>query len=152
MEITLGEMRKLFSRSPAEGSSRPPIPIATPQKEKQWEELKTRLQQRSVKEVIAEVAKIEVPPTKFPVATPATTPIVVKTKKAKKDLETRTTSSESSSERKSTKKKKKEPTPELESEEESTAKDTGHSGGDPESEEEAKPMTPPPAKKKEIET
>ena len=97
MEITLGEMRKLFSGSQVEGLSRPPLPAATPQKEKQWEELKTRLQQCSVKEVIAEVAKFEVPPAEFPTATLIATPIKAKTKKTKKDLDTKTTSSELSS-------------------------------------------------------
>ena len=97
MEITLGEMPKLFSESQAKGSSQPPLLLATLQNGKQWKELRTCLQQRLVKEVIAEVARIEVLPAEFLVATPTATLVIVKTKKTEKDLDTKTTSSEPSS-------------------------------------------------------
>ena len=77
METTLGEIWKLLSRSQVEGPSRPPLPLAIPQKEKQWEELRTHLQQRSIKELTIEVAKVEIPPR----AILAATPVAVKTKK-----------------------------------------------------------------------
>ena len=146
METTLGEMRKLFSGSQAEGPSQPPLPIATLQKEKQWEELRTRLQQRSVKEVTADKAK-EVPPTEFPTTTPT-----AKAKKMEKDLETKTTSSEPSSQRRSARKKTKEPSPESEEKDESIAKDMGSSSSEPKSEEEVKPVTPLPKKRKRMDT
>ena len=124
MEMTLGEMRKLFSRSLIEGLSRLPVQAATspsPKEtsQKQWEELKARIQQRRVQEVIAEVAKIEVPPlgvppvefpTAIPAVVPATTP-TAKVMKMEKDLETKTTSSKPSSQRRSGRRKKKEPLP-----------------------------------------
>ena len=110
METTLVDIRKLVSRSQA-GPSRPPLLLTTPQKEKQVKELKTLLQQRLIKEVIAKVAKIEIP-----TAVSATTPIAAKAKKTEKDSETKMTSSKPSSQRKSSKKKTKEPSPELEEE------------------------------------
>ena len=151
MEITLGEMQKLFSKSQAEGLSQLPLPAVIPQKGKQWEVLRTHLQQRSVKKVIAEVAKIEVPPVEFPATTLAANPITVKTKKIEKDSGTKTTSSEPSSQRRSARKKTKEPFPEQDEDEESSEEEIRSSGEEPELEE-AEPTTPPPEKKKEIET
>ena len=121
--------------------------MATLQKEKQVEELRTLLQQCPIKEVIAEVAKIEVPL----VVTPAATPAIGKTKKTKKDLDTKMPSSKPSLFRRSVKKKMKEPSPESEEEEEST-EETGSSRGDVESREEDKPATPLPKKKKRMDT
>ena len=62
MEATFVEIWKLVSRSPAE-LSRPPLPSpkATPLKEKPLVELKTPLPQQPIKELVAEVAKIEIP-------------------------------------------------------------------------------------------
>ena len=91
MEATLVDIRKLVSGLQA-GPSWPPLPLTTPQNEKQVEELKTPLQQHPIKEVIPEVAKI-----KILVATSAATPAAAKTKKTEKDYETKTMSSEPSS-------------------------------------------------------
>ena len=151
MEITLGEMWKLFSGSQVEGSSRLPLPVATLQKGKQWEELRTCFQQRSVKEVIAEIAKIKVPLVEFPTATLAATPIVVKNKKIKKNSDTKTTSSEPSSQKRSTKKKTKEPSLEPKEDEESSQEETGSSREEPELEE-VEPVIPLLEKRKGIET
>ena len=70
METTLGEILKLLFKSQTEGPSRPSLPSATPQKEKQCEELRTCLQQLLVKKSIPEVAKVEIPPLEVPTATP----------------------------------------------------------------------------------
>ena len=123
METTLGEMRKLFSGSQAEGPSRPPLRAATPQKEKQWEELRTRLQQHPVKEVIVDEA-MEVPPVELLAAI-----LVAKAKRTEKDSKTKMISSEPSLHMRSARKKAKEPSPESEEEEESIAEDMGSSGG-----------------------
>ena len=131
MEITLGEMRKLFSGSQAKRLSWPPLPAATSQKGKQWEELKTRLQQRLVKEVVAVVAKNEVPPVEFPAAIPIATLVVVKTKKTKKGSDTKMTSSKPSSQRRRARKKTKEPFPEPEEDEESFEEEIGSFGKEP---------------------
>ena len=104
-----------------------------------------------VKEVIAKVAKIKVPPAEFLAATPTATPVIVKIKKIEKDSDTKTTSFELSSQRRSAKKKTNEPSLELEEDEESSEEEIGSSGEEPESEE-AEPATPPPKKKKGIET
>ena len=62
MEAALVDIWKLVSRSPAGSSlAPPPPPKETPRKEKPLEEVKTLLQQCLVKEVISEIAKIEVP-------------------------------------------------------------------------------------------
>ena len=98
MEVALVDIRKLVSGSSI-GPSQPPLPLETPQKEKQVEELRTPLQQRLIREVIAKVAKIEVPPTRMLAATPSTE----KTKKEKDP------SSKPSSQRRSSQKKTKEP-------------------------------------------
>ena len=68
--------------------------------------MRTCLQQHPVKELIIEIAKVEIPL--------AATPATIKTKKAKKDSETKTISSEPSSQRRSAKKKTKEPSLEIE--------------------------------------
>ena len=102
-------------------------------------ELKTPLPQHPMQELVAEVAKIEIP---APLAS-AMTKMELKTPK--------TTSSEPSSQwRMSTRKTKKEPTPELESEEEEVKSldKVESSGEDLESKEEAEPATLPPEKKK----
>ena len=145
MEATLVEMRKLVSGSLAE-SSRPPLPSpkAMPLKEKPLMELKTPLPQQPMKELVAEVAKIEI------LAAPAST-------KAKKELETpKTTSSEPSLWRMSTKKTKKEPTRELSKKEEdaesSEEETVDSSSKELELEEEAELATPPLEKKKKMET
>ena len=62
--------------------------------------------------VIAEVAKIEVPPMEFPAAILGATLVAVKTKKTEKDLDTKMISSKPSSQRRSTRKKTKESSPE----------------------------------------
>ena len=147
MEATLVDIQKLVFELQAR-LSQPPLPLMTPQKEKQVKVLKTPLHQRPIKEVIAEVAKIEI----LPAATRAATLATVKTKKTEKDLETKTISSELSLHRKSAKKKTKEPSPESKEEEESTAEETGSSGEEQESEEEAKPMTLPAEKRRRMET
>ena len=136
MEVILVEMRKLVSRSPAE-STRPPLssPKSTPLKEKLLVELKTPLPQWLIKELVAEVAKIEI------LAAPASA-------KAKKESETpKNTSSEPSPQRISTRKTKKEPTLELS---ESLGKEMADSfGKKSELEEEAEPATLLPKKKME---
>ena len=145
MEVALVNIRKLVSGSLV-GSSQapPPPPKKTPRKEKPLEEVKTLLPQRPVKELVARLAKVEIPPAAIPSA--------AKKKKAEKDSDTKTTSSEPSSQRrKSRRKTKKEPYPELESEEESAAEDTRSSDGDQESEEEES-TTPPPKLKKRMDT
>ena len=67
MEATLSEMWKLVSGSQPE-LSRPPLPFpkGIPLKTKPVEELKTPLPQRPMKELVAEIVKIEIPaaPTK----------------------------------------------------------------------------------------
>ena len=62
IEAALVDIRKLVSKSQAK-SSRPllPPPKETPQKDKPLEEVKTPLPQRLVKELVAGLAKIEVP-------------------------------------------------------------------------------------------
>ena len=143
--MTFVEMQKLVSGSQA-GPSQPPLPSLTarPQKEKPLVELKTLLPQRSIKELIAEVAKIEIPAALAP------------TKMKTKSETPKTTSFEPSLQRMSTKKTKKEPTLELSKEEEeakSLEEETVDSSGrEPESENEAEPATPLPEKKKKMET
>ena len=103
-------------------------------------ELKTPLPQHPIKELIAEVAKIET------LAIPASA-------NAKRESETsKTMSSKSSPQRMSTRKMKKEPTPEL-SEEEEEAKSSKEeivdsSDGEPKLEDEAEPAIPPLEEKK----
>ena len=97
-----------------------------------------------MKELVAEVAKIEVP-------------AVLASSKAKRKSETpKTTSLEPSPQRMSTRKTKKEPKPELSEEEEeaesSEEERVDNSSEEPESEEEAKPATPLLEKKKKMET
>ena len=105
--------------------------------------MKDRLQQRRVKEIIQEVAKIEVPVPEVRLAeVPVATPSSAKEKK-KVDSETKAASFEPSSARKSDR-KKKEPSPEPEEEEELTV-GTRSSKEDAELEEE--PSTPPPEPK-----
>ena len=97
--------------------------------------------------MIAKVTKIEVPPLEFPAATP----VVVKTKKTKKDSDTKTTSSEPSSQRRIAKKKTKEPCLEPKEDEEPSEEEIGSFGEESELEE-AEPATPLPEKQKGIET
>ena len=143
MEATLIERRKLVSGSQSK-PSRVPLPSlkATPQKSRPIVELKTLLLQRPMKELVVEIAKIEV----------LVALALAKTKMTKRELETpKTTSSEPSLQR-STRKKTKEPSPELEEEETESLEEVESSGQEPESEEEAKPTTPPPEKKKKTKT
>ena len=145
METMLVEIRKLVPGSQV-GPSRPllPSPAATPQKEKPLVEPKTPLLQHPIKELIAEVAKIEIP----------VAPTPAKTKRESKTP--KTTSLEPSSQRMSIRKTKKESTPELSEEEEeaeSSEEETmNSSSGEPESEDEAEPATTLPEKKKKMET
>ena len=140
METTLVEIRKLVLGSQA-GSSRPPLPslAATPQKEKSLVGLKTPLQQLPIKDLIAEVAKIEI----------SAIPTLAKTKG---ELETPKTTSSEHSPYRSGRKKMEEPSPESEEEEESLEEEIESSGGEPESEDEAKPAITLPKYKKKIET
>ena len=122
-----------------------PPPKETPRKEKPLKEVKTPLPQWPVKELVAGLAKIEIPPGTIPTTIPTT----VRTKKIGKDLETpKTRNSKPSSQKKSVK-KKKEPFLESEEEEEST-EGTRSSGGGAESEEEPEPATPLPEKRKRM--
>ena len=145
MEAALVDIWKLVSGS-LTGPSQPLLLLAMPQKEKHVKELRTLLQQRLIKDVIIEVAKIEVPSAAILAATP-----IVKVKKIEKDTETKTTSSKPSSQRKSARKKTKEPSLEFKVEEESK-EGTESSGGNAESEEEDEPATPPLEKKKRMDT
>ena len=106
MEAILVDIRNLVSESQAR-SSQPPFSLTTPQKERQVKELKTPLQQRPIKEVIVEVAKVEI----SLAAIPAQTPTTEKTKKIEKDSETKMTSSKPSLQRKIARKKTKEASP-----------------------------------------
>ena len=107
MEAILVEMRKLVA-GPQPKPSRVPLssPKATPQKSKPVVELKTPLLQCLMRELVAKVAKIEIP----------VAPASGKTKTTEKELETPKTTSSEPSLRKSVRKKTKEPF--LESEEE----------------------------------
>ena len=69
IETTLGEMQKLLSGSLAAGSSQapPPPPKEVLQVQKEFEEMKARIQQRTTKELIEEVAKIKIPRVEVPV-------------------------------------------------------------------------------------
>ena len=112
IEAVLVDIQKLVSGS-ATGDSRWPLK-ETWLKDKPLEEVKTPLPQRPVKELVAGLAKIEIP---LAAELLAATPATAKAKRTGMDSETpKTTSFEPSSQKKSVKKKKKEPS--LESEEE----------------------------------
>ena len=143
MKATLVEMRMLVAGPQLEPIRIPlPSPKALPQKSKPVVELKTPLPQRSIKELVAKIAKIEIP------AAPAS----AKTKMTKRELETPKTTSSKPSLQRSTRKKMKEPSlePSIEEEEveSSEEEEVESSDEEPESEEEAKPTTPPLEKKK----
>ena len=142
MEVTLVVIQKLVSKSHA-GLSQPPLPSpkATPQKRKPLVEMKTPILHQPVKELVFELAKIEVP----------AAPAMKATEKESKSP--KTTSSKPSSQWRSGRKKKKEPTPESREEEaKSLEEEMENSSEEPESEEEAELATPPPKKKKRIKT
>ena len=93
MEVALVDIQKLISRSPARSSQAPPPPPKeTPRKEKRLEEVKTLLPQQPVKDLVAGLAKIEIPPASIL----KTTPLAAKKKKAEKDSDTKAISSEPS--------------------------------------------------------
>ena len=109
MDTMLGEMRKLLSGSLVAGLSQAPLPPPKeqPQAQELFEVLRDRLQQHRIKEIIQEVAKIEVPvPEVRPAEVPITIPSSAKEKK-KVDSETKVASSEPSSPKKSNRKKKR---------------------------------------------
>ena len=71
MEAMLREMRKLLPRPSAAGISQPPAQAAVPPSPKSkaqqlLNDLRSRLQEHKIQEVVARVAKIVVPPPKDP--------------------------------------------------------------------------------------
>ena len=91
MEAALVDIWKLIFRSSIGESSRLPLPHPkeTPQKEKLLEEVKTPHPQWPIKELVAGLAKIEIPQTTIPPATQA----AAKAKKTRRDLKTPKTTS-----------------------------------------------------------